>query len=61
MLIVNNGIVTSARIKVDIYSRIEHGPMADVSGIILHQTSRDDGLSTLVDTRSNLQETVRIS
>lgn len=41
MLIVNNGIITSARIQVQIFPKIEHGPMRDVSGIILHQTSRE--------------------
>ncbi|NHZ93605.1 hypothetical protein F2P45_32080 [Massilia sp. CCM 8733] len=47
MLIVNNGLITNARIDVNIYPRLEHGPMKDVSGIILHQTSSDSIITTM--------------
>ena len=47
MLMVNGGIVRDSRINVKIYPGIEHGPMADVSGIILHQTSSDYVIKTM--------------
>ena len=49
MAIVTGGIVRDSRIEVAIYPMLEHGPMADVSGIILHQTSSDYIVKTMAE------------
>lgn len=47
MPMVTDGIVRDRHIEVKIYPQIEHGPMTDVSGIVLHQTSNDYILKTM--------------
>lgn len=49
MLIVTGGIVRDVRIEAKIYSLLEHGPMAGVSGIVLHQTSSDYIVKTMTE------------
>lgn len=76
MLIVNDGVTRNGRIEVDIYTRLEHGPMRDVSGIILHQTSSRTAFTTklgyaftsdgngahfLIDPKGDIYQTARIT
>ncbi|WP_166889381.1 N-acetylmuramoyl-L-alanine amidase [Massilia sp. CCM 8734] len=51
MLIVNDGIITSNSVTLMLFPLLEHGPMKDVSGIILHQTSRDNVITTMAGYR----------